>query len=401
MVVAVALGDPPPRGVEVGVVLADVLDVVGGVVVTDRAPVLAQVERVEVAARARSTTRRTRSGRSSRRSRARAAPPVAGGSARRRHQVGVDRPLGVGAKPDRLRGVRRPEDVGRRPSDRHRVPVRVVPPAVNDWGTSAVRAAYDAPRGTARRRSRRPSPGATGRRRRTGRPAPPSPRACRPRRGRRPRSPGARRTDWWWWQGTSRSVADQTGDARVRAASRPRRGPNSPGAGAVVRRGRRRRGCAGRARPPARTAISCIPRQTPSTGSATRSAAVEQRGLPGVAVGAPVGRARVGLLAVATGVDVGAAADDQAVEPPDDRRRRAGRPPWRAAAAPARRPRPRRCRRTRGAAGRRAGTRPPRRPPPGRCSARSRAASTRRLAVTAGSRRRRRCRRRPGTCSRS
>ncbi len=50
----------------------------------------------------------------------------------------------------------------------------------------------------------------------------------------------------------------------------------------------------------------------------------EQGQLPGVAVGAPVARARVRLGAVRRRVDVGAAADDQGVQPRHDRLRRAG-----------------------------------------------------------------------------
>ena len=94
---------------------AEVGDVVRGLVGAQRAPVLPQVEGVEVVAARRSTTRRTRSGRSSRRSRARAARPssrralaVRGPPDQGRHH----RAFVVGREADRLRRVRRPEDVG-------------------------------------------------------------------------------------------------------------------------------------------------------------------------------------------------------------------------------------------------------------------------------------------------
>ena len=97
----------------------DVVDVVGRLVLAQRAAVLAQVERVEVVAAARSTTRRTRSGRSSRRSRARRAPPgPVGSSARPAHQVRLDGALARRARARGLDGVRRAEDVGRQVAGR-------------------------------------------------------------------------------------------------------------------------------------------------------------------------------------------------------------------------------------------------------------------------------------------
>ena len=102
----------------------------------------------------------------------------------------------------------------------------------------------------------------------------------------------------------------------VVAVDRQRRSPTSAGdpgarprsttvdraervaAGAVLARGRPGRACAGRARPPACTAITCMPRQTPEHRQADGLGGVEQRELPGVAVGPPVGGARVRLGAV-------------------------------------------------------------------------------------------------------
>ena len=60
---------------------------------------------------------------------------------------------------------------------------------------------------------------------------------------------------------------------------------------------------------------------------AARLGGVEQRELPGVAVGAPAGRPRVRLGAVPLRVDVGAAADHQPVEAGDHGVGRAGLAP--------------------------------------------------------------------------
>ncbi len=117
VVVAVAFGDPPPRRVELGEVVAEVGDVVRRLVRTERAAVLPQVEGVEVVAAV--------------------GPPlgVAGLEEVVRESVHVQhgppaccalavrgppdqgrhhRAFVVWREPDRLGGVRRPEDVGHR-----------------------------------------------------------------------------------------------------------------------------------------------------------------------------------------------------------------------------------------------------------------------------------------------
>ena len=67
--------------------------------------------------------------------------------------------------------------------------------------------------------------------------------------------------------------------------------------------------------PPAATAITCMPRQMPSTGRSRARGHARQGELPRVAVGARRLRGRVRLGVVVHGLDVGAAGDDEPVEP--------------------------------------------------------------------------------------
>ena len=206
------------------------------------------------------------------------------------------------------------------------------------------------------------------RRRRTGRRRPPSPPASRRRRARPATKPGWVAHRLVVVAADREPVADQAGD---------------PGAGLGGhldrRRTRRRRGCARSW--PTRSGVCWSRRAAGVHGhhlhaaadaehrQAARVGGVEQRQLPGVPVRPPAGGPRVRLGAVPRRVDVGAAADDQAVEPGDHGVGGAGlrRP---AAAAPGRRRWPRPRRRTAPAAGRRAAARRPTRPPRGRSSAR-------------------------------
>ena len=301
---------------------------------------------------ARSTTRRTPSGRSSRRSRGRAAPP---------------------------RVVRRP--AGRRTR------VATTGPSSSS-GSSIVSAVYGDPRtsGTASAHAAhsvsgpQPSAAATSPAKRL---ASSRTSGChwtaRQKRGpgrsiasSEPSAaqavaskPGCVATDWWWWQPTS-----TRSPTRV-AEPGPVGGRHLGRAEGVARRGcapraRPGRACAGPASRRPRTAISCIPRQTPSVGQTRRVGRPQQRRLPGVAVLAPGRGARVRLLAVARRVDVRAAADDQPVDAAHDHGGDVVRTPTPAAAAPVRRPRPAPRRRTARAARRRACPTPPTAPARGR-----------------------------------
>ena len=107
--------------------------------------------------------------------------------------------------------------------------------------------------------------------------------------------------------------------SRARCAPRPCRRRRRPGCAA---RDRPRRGCAGRATRRRATAISCMPRQTPSVGRPTLRGGGEQGQLPGVPVRSPGRGALVRLLAVARRVDVGPAGDHQRVERAHDGARR-------------------------------------------------------------------------------
>ena len=221
-------------------------------------------------------------------------------------------------------------------ADQHRVPAPAKPHGpITRLVTTGTPPRPAPARRAGRRRPR--SPGATARRRRSGRPAA-SIASSGPVGGvrRRPRSPGASRTDWWWWQSTVSDVARPASRAASprrcatvdRRRTRRRRG--------CARRGRPRRACAGRARRRRAPPSPACPRQTPSTGRPAASAASSSASSQASRSGRQLGGARVRLLAVAGRVDVGAAGDHQPVEPRDHGVRGAGAR-RRAAAAPVRR----------------------------------------------------------------
>ena len=113
VVVPVAVHDPRPRGVDVLEVGVHVVDVVGGLVLPQRAAVLPQVEGVEVVAAAGPPLREL------------CLEEVVGEAVHVEHrpagrlvgrpmdEVGLDRPFRVGGQHQRLDDVRRPEHVGR------------------------------------------------------------------------------------------------------------------------------------------------------------------------------------------------------------------------------------------------------------------------------------------------
>ena len=151
-----------------------------------------------------------------------------------------------------------------------------------DAGRTGATAASPGP-GTVR--SRRRTRGATAPPARTAAPGPRSPRPCRRRRGRSPRSPGGGRRPGGGTvdldPGRRPVVAPASPAGTGSGSSRTHPGPGS------ARRARRRRAGAAPGVPPARTAISCMPRQMPSTGRPRRLGGVQQRPLPGVPVGTP------------------------------------------------------------------------------------------------------------------
>ena len=359
MVVAVAGGDPVPRGVEVGVVLVQVGDVRRGLVraVSTGRTCAGRGRRSRSPGRA--TTARTRSGRSSRRTRGRRARPAASGPP-------------PGARPGwRRRGPRRPGGTGSSRRSRAR-PGRRSSAGSRSRGDCG-RTLVGVRRGRPDQAGQQPDvvgrlgvplhrrPG-TARRRRSNASSVPSSAAAAGT------NPGWVRTDWWWWQLTvsrspSRAATRVPGTVRTSTgpnASPPGLWPSCPARSGVCWSSDAARVDGHHLHAPAHAEH----RQPDRVGR------VEQGELPGVPVGAPPRRARVGLLAVARRVDVGAAGDDQAVEPGDERRPPSPAAPP-AAAAPARRRSTRPRRRTGSGARRRAAARPPTRRPRGRSSARS------------------------------
>ena len=361
VVVPVATGDPVPRRVELLEVVRDVLDVARGVVLAQGPAVLAQVEGVEVVAAV--------------------VPPlgVLGVEEVVAEPVHVQhRPTGRSAparsrtrfastapsrraEDDRLHGVRRAEDVdvdgsmGRQCRQPEGVEARGAPPAAQtsqqrelgaDLGVplhgrrrTGLRALSIASSGAVRGVRRRDEAGVLAHRLVVvAVHAEPGPEQAA--------DPGPRRpvdtVDLAEHRpaGGVLVVADQVGGVLVQGAAG--RGPPS----------------------------AACPRHTPSTGRPRRSAASSSASSQASRSGPPAGGARVRLRAVPGRVDVGAAADHQAVEPGHDRvrQRRVGR--GRRQQHRGRRPRRPPCRRTRCAAGRRAAPTPPRRRAPGRWSGR-------------------------------
>ena len=269
VVVTVADGDPVPGGVQVGEVLGQVGHVVGRLVLAQGAAVLAQVDRVEVVAAG--------------------VPPLG--------ELGLEEVVGEPVDVEhRLAGRRRPRRGG--PAWRRRGPRR-------PGGSGSSRRCTALPGRRSRRSWPHPVRLARARRRSAAARTRPASRPtsaavsgchCTATQNRSPATSIASSVPSAAWADgdEARVGAHRLVVVAVHRRARSPTSPGDPGAGhgghLDPRRTRRRPGlcCSWPTRsgvcwsrvPPACTAISCMPRQTPSTGSPTAAGGVEERRPP-------------------------------------------------------------------------------------------------------------------------